>query len=248
MIEGDAERHRDLCRNFPSQDVIKLCRFVTFDGDSTLDGILAETPIPEDFDFLSIDIDGCDYFILESLRIYRPKFVCIEYNPTIPNEVDFVQPKDFSIKQGASAKAITSLAAAKGYALVATTYCNLIFVRNEFKEGVAGPDELSLDSLRDDTACRTFLFVGYDGTILSNKSSLAMPWHKMELDLSSLQQLPAFLRRFPHDYNLIQKFLFLFILLLKFPSQFCVRLAKFKERYSRKIVRLMWPYGIPGGT
>jgi len=70
LIEGDVKKHRDLCKNFPSQDVIKICRFVTFDGDSTLDRILQNTPIPCNFDFLSIDIDGCDYFIFESLEIY----------------------------------------------------------------------------------------------------------------------------------------------------------------------------------
>lgn len=228
LIEGNAERHRDLCRNFPSEDVVKVCRFVTFDGDSTLDGILGETPIPKDFDFLSIDIDGCDYFILESLRIYRPKVICIEYNPTIPNEVEFVQPKDFSIKQGSSAKAITRLAATKGYTLVATTYCNLILVRNEFRESVVGPDEVSLDLLRDDADCRTFLFVGYDGTILSNKSSLPMPWHKMELDLVSLQQLPGFLRRLPPDYNFIQKMALSVVLFFKFPRQFYKRISRSK--------------------
>ena len=31
LIEGDLNRHKDLCKNFPSPDVIKVCKFVTFD-------------------------------------------------------------------------------------------------------------------------------------------------------------------------------------------------------------------------
>src|SRR5579872_645620 len=95
LIEGDAKRHADLCKNIPSDEVIKLCEFVHFEGASSLDNILKKTNIPVDFDFMSIDIDGCDYHIWASLTDYRPKVICIEFNPTIPNEVEFVQPKTF---------------------------------------------------------------------------------------------------------------------------------------------------------
>ncbi len=45
------------------------------------------------FDFLSIDIDGCDYHIFEQLELFTPKIICIEFNHMIPNEVEFVQVK-----------------------------------------------------------------------------------------------------------------------------------------------------------
>ena len=66
LIEFDPKNYEELCRNIPSPAVIKLCQFVSFDGELTLDRILAQTPIPKNFDFLSIDIDGCDYFVFES--------------------------------------------------------------------------------------------------------------------------------------------------------------------------------------
>ena len=241
LIEADVKKHKDLCKNFPSHDVIKICQFVTLDGDSTLDFILQNTPIPTNFDFLSVDIDGCDYYVFDSLKIYQPKIICIEFNPTIPNDVEFVQPKDFSIKQSASAKSLTHLATTKGYSLVATTFCNLIFVKNEFKECVIGADDLALEELRDDADCKTYIFFGYDGTVLTNKSSIVMPWHNIELDLKSLQKLPFFLRRYPPDYNLIQKISFLFILLIKFPKQFFQRILMFKERWSRRIGKIVKP-------
>jgi hypothetical protein len=127
LIEANATKYRELCMNMVRGDVHKICEFVSFDGSSALDELLARTPIPRDFDLLSIDIDGCDYFIFESLTRFTPKVVCIEYNESIPNDVEFVQPKDMSIRQGASARSISRLAGRKGYTLVSATTANLIW-------------------------------------------------------------------------------------------------------------------------
>jgi hypothetical protein len=220
LIEGDRAKFKVLCGNLPQPEVIKVCRFVTLDGASTLDAILQETPIPADFDFLSIDIDGCDYHIFESLKVYRPKIVCIEFNPTVPNEIEFVQPADFAIKHGSGAKSIVRLAAEKGYALIAVTYCNLIFVRNDFRVAVTGSEIPTLESLRDDSEYRAFIFFGYDGSVLSNKNAISMPWHRLELDSRHLQQLPKYLRRFGEDYSVPQKLAFASFVLLRFPRSF----------------------------
>jgi hypothetical protein len=217
LIEGDARKYRQLCRNLPQDEVVKICRFVTLEGDATLDRILAGTAIPTDFDLLSIDIDGCDYHILESLRQYRPKVVCIEYNFSIPNEVDFVQAADFAVKQGSSARALVRLAAAKGYALCAVTETNLLLVREEFAAAVGSA---SLEALRDDTAWRNLVFFGYDGTLLSNREAIRMPWHRLHVPPARLQVLPPFLRAFGEDYGLVRKALFALWVLLRFPRDF----------------------------
>jgi len=208
LIEADRDKFETLCRNIPRPDVYKICQYVGFEGASSLDHILASTPIPRDFELLSIDIDGCDYFVFESLQQYRPKIVCIEYNPTVPNEVEFVQPKDFKVKQGAGAKSLNRLASEKGYCLVAATLTNLIFVREELHDLVAGPQRAPLEAVRDDAQYKAFVFAGYDGTILSNKTHVPMPWHGMNPSLSAFQQLPRFLRALPTDYTLLQKLAF----------------------------------------
>ena len=59
--------------------------------------MLEENNFIINFDFLSIDVDGCDYYLFESLTKYKPKLICIEYNPTIPNDVEFIQ-ESISIK------------------------------------------------------------------------------------------------------------------------------------------------------
>jgi hypothetical protein len=235
LIEGDKKRYLELCKNIPQSEVIKICKFVTFDGDSTLDAILRETPIPKHFDLLSIDIDGCDYFIFESLNEFKPKIICIEYNPTIPNEVEFIQPKSFKVKQGASALAVTNLAKSKGYQLVAVTKTNLIFIHQDFRDAVIGSIELSLNDLRDDSEIKMFLFSGYDGTILSNKKKVIAGWHGTGVYVSEMQALPRFLRTYSGDYSFIQS-----IMVKVWQGIFAVKYfinepEKFREKFKKLI-------------
>lgn len=228
LIEGDKKKYKKLCENIPQKDVIKLCRFVTLEGSSSLENILCGTSIPIGFDFLSIDIDGCDYHIFNSLNAYKPKVICIEFNPNIPNEIEFVQPADFSVKQGSSAKSTILLAASKGYFLTACTASNLIFVRNEFKTSVG---ESTIDAIRDDAGLRTFIFFGYDGTLLSNRETISVPWHRLTVHSQKLQIIPRCLRHFGEDYGFLQKILFALFVLLKFPSNFQ---GLFREKIQKK--------------
>jgi len=103
LIEGSAERVGVMTERFRANaKVIPVHAFVGFTPDDGLDKILAATPIPSDFDVLSIDIDGNDYHAWKAVSRYRPKLVVIEFNPTIPSAVEFVQPADMSINQGSS--------------------------------------------------------------------------------------------------------------------------------------------------
>jgi len=201
LIEGDPAKVIDLERNFPEETVYKICEFVGLEGGSTLDRIMARTPIPQDFDVLSIDIDGCDYWILDSLKDYQPKVIVIEFNPSIPNEVDFVQEPDFSIKHGASPRSLCTLAQQKGYSLVATTACNLFFVRNDFVHFVAAEGEtLTLEALRDDNDARVFLFSGFDGFLYLSRD-FPMRWHSHMVETTELQAIPALFRKYPYDWG-----------------------------------------------
>lgn len=206
LIEGDADRVKELTVNFPSDRVVKICSFVTHSGKSSLENLLSTTAIPDDFDFLSIDIDGMDYYVLESLKKYRPKLICIEFNPTIPNKIHFVQPENYSVKQGASAKAIQDLATRMNYSVVAGTACNLFLLSNQFTEAINQPN-LTLDVLVPRGEDPTYLFSGYDGTLLSNKSFIALNWHG-SFPVSSIQVLPKFLRVYSGDYSKVQQMLF----------------------------------------
>lgn len=202
LIEADAQRAAALAQNHPGSEVIKLSRRVGLDGADRLDAILSSSGVPVDLDVLSIDIDGCDYWVLDSLEIHRPRVIVIEFNPTIPNSVEFVQPRDFSVQQGSSPLSITRLAEAKGYVLVAVTFVNLILVRADLVDAVlgAGAAPPSLSDLRDDADCITHVFAGYDGTLLFSGAQVRLPWHQLEIDPERLQPVPRVWRSFPGDW------------------------------------------------
>ena len=44
--------------------------------------------LPNDFDFIIIDVDGIDYWIMADVLVdYKPNLICVEFNPTIPNDI-----------------------------------------------------------------------------------------------------------------------------------------------------------------
>lgn len=204
LIEGDKRKAHALEKNFPQDEVRKVCQFIHFEGPDSLDATLSRTPIPNDFDFLSIDVDGVDYHIFESMISFKPKVICVEFNPTIPNSVDFVQARDFAVKHGSSARALVRLGKEKCYSLVATTSCNLIFVRDDLRNFVV-EEEQTIQSLNPSGNDETYVFVGYDGSLLSNKESLKLVWHGLTIPLRSLKVLPRPLRVFPSDYGRLRR-------------------------------------------
>ncbi len=149
-IEGDPDKAAELRRNMePYPGVTPVCRYVSLEAEGRLDAILAGTPCPRTFDLLSIDIDGNDYWIWESLREYTPKVVAIEYNPNFTPQERKTIPYDPAHRwggtmfYGASAAALDALGRHKGYSLVAyTRKLNLFFVRGELAAGRFQPLEL----------------------------------------------------------------------------------------------------------
>lgn len=136
LIEGDENKYDVLKQNMSRwPETICIKKFVGLDETNRLDYILAETPLKKDLDLLSIDIDGDDYHVWNSLNNYRPKVVIIElgvyYKPGVlqVNEVgsDFV----FGVS-GTSISSMTKLAERKGYRLICCIGCNAVYVRSEF--------------------------------------------------------------------------------------------------------------------
>ena len=248
LIEADKKKYKELCKNIPDNKIIKLNKFVHFEGSNSLDSLLEENNFNINFDFLSIDVDGCDYYLFKSLTKYKPKLICIEYNSTIPNDIEFIQKKNFNIAQGCSALSLVNLAKKKDYSLIASTNSNLFFIFNEFKENIFGsgqitvtfPDgrvehDITLNSLIDDNCAKNYIFYGYDGRVLTTKK-VRLPWHK--LDIKEIKILPNSLLKFPDNYNFLQKIYFKLYsytyLLFRYPEKFKERVKKkFKKNYQQ---------------
>ena len=206
-IEGDYKKFNLLKKNFATKNAITINKFVKFEGKDTLDEILSENNFNKSFDLLSIDIDGNDYYILESLKKYTPKVIIIEFNPTIPNEIEFVQKKDIKINQGSSALSLNNLAKKKGYYLVAATETNLFFLHKDYQNKVTNNKDFELNEIVDDKNYRNFVWTGFDGKIFTNKK-INLIWHKIEFN--EIKILPKFLQKFPDNYNFFEKVLFRF--------------------------------------
>ena len=205
LIEPDKKKFKELCKNFPDKEIIKLNKYVETQGENKLDNLLKKFEFNLNFDFLSIDVDSIDFHIFKSINVFKPKIICIEFNPTIPNSINFVQPNDGNINQGSSAKSIVELAEIKKYSLISATKTNLFFVHEDFKNLVVGEKKYNLNDIVNDNEVKNFIFYGYDGTIFTSKK-VVLPWHN--LFVKDLNVLKKYIRKYPKNYNFFEKILF----------------------------------------
>jgi hypothetical protein len=137
-IEGDSARKEQLAAKFHSIIPSRLRLAIGIITAENINLTFSKIPVPSDLDFLSIDIDGMDIYLLDALDI-RPKIICIEYNAKFPaniskkpvyNSTKFWAGTDY---MGSSLKAMCETAEGKGYRLVATSITggNAFFVRDD---------------------------------------------------------------------------------------------------------------------
>jgi hypothetical protein len=208
LIEADQKKFKDLCRTYQDNDRITcINKMVTFKGGNTLDNILSQTPIPKNFDLLSIDVDGNDYHVWKSVVTYKPKLVIIEFNQTIPNGIEFVQKADWGINQGSSLLSLYKLSKQKGYELVAATDNNAFFVDAQYFP-LFEMDDNSPEGINREQKYITHIFQLYDGTLVLT-DNLKLLWHGVEIRPEKLQVLPRMFRFFPESkVSWLRKFLF----------------------------------------
>jgi hypothetical protein len=102
-----------------------------------VNAILDAHHVSAEFDLLSLDIDGIDYWVWHALH-RRPRVVVIEFNGTIPEHESRTVPYepafrwDGSDYYGASLRALVGLGRSKGYTLVhQLNSLNAFFVRSD---------------------------------------------------------------------------------------------------------------------
>ena len=71
-IESDEKKYNDLVKNFSNyKNIVCLNSMVGYNENDNLDTIVETTTFKDkEFDFISIDVDGLDYFIFERLNKY----------------------------------------------------------------------------------------------------------------------------------------------------------------------------------
>ena len=124
---------------YPLKDIDIISEFVDKDNFNSI--IKSYFKKDQEIDFLSIDVDGNDYYLFENLDL-KPKIICIEYNFWFGSKIKCSIPynKNFSwdgsIYSGASLNSLCSLAKKKGYHLIAleSNCVNAFFVRSDLKD------------------------------------------------------------------------------------------------------------------
>jgi hypothetical protein len=137
-IEGDKEQESKIRKTFKNILDNRLKLLIGFITTENINENISNCLRFKDIDFLSIDIDGNDVYILESLSIY-PKVICIEYNSKYRANLKKQQTYnpthqwDGTDNFGASFLSINHVANKKGYQVVATNICgtNMFLVRND---------------------------------------------------------------------------------------------------------------------
>jgi len=140
FIEGDPRKFEDLkntAMSFPSMLTV-LCMVGGERGEGrSLDDLLSKTPIPYNYEILSVDIDSSDLDVWSRHLDYRPTIVVIEINSSLMPGILCWHEEG---RPGNSFSATLAVARSKGYSLVCHTG-NMIFVKNEAMD-LIGLDQL----------------------------------------------------------------------------------------------------------
>lgn len=138
-IEGDNYLFARMAMAYqvlPQVDIVK--RWIT---PKNIVPLLQAYDVPKEFDFLSLDIDSYDYFVLDCvLEHYHPTFIMCEINEVIPPPIRFsMRPEgqlDLNTRfYGQSLAALNDLAEKHGYVIIRTHYMDAFLIDKKFVLG-----------------------------------------------------------------------------------------------------------------
>lgn len=142
IIDGDAAS-MEMVRKSPDiwrYDLQALAAFIDRDN---INGLFESVGFTGEIGLLSVDIDGNDYWVWDTIQVVNPVLVVVEYNSvfgsdhavTVPYDPKFdrTQAHYSNLYWGASLKALCLLAERKGYAFVGCNSAgnNAHFVRKD---------------------------------------------------------------------------------------------------------------------
>lgn len=138
LIEGDKEKFEEYTEELKNKYNIEcISEYVGYNEwkpENKLDNLLKNTSLPIEFDILSIDVDGPDYFILRDMEIYKPKILILEYNSFDIGKEYIIYKKDHIHKKSkfgnSNYSAMIDMAIKKGYIPVANSN-NLFCIRKD---------------------------------------------------------------------------------------------------------------------
>jgi len=142
IIDKDRQINFVKKRNFYWQNSIQICNRTV--SPENINKILEDHNFLKNFDLLSLDVDGLDYWILSELDLQSTSVLIIEYNPifgsdykiTIPNLKNFCREDYHKYYFGMSLKALKEICEKKGFYFIGSNSSNFnaFFVNNKYRD------------------------------------------------------------------------------------------------------------------
>ena len=130
LIENNDTHIKKINKLIKSTNIKVVNSTVEVDGENSIDSILEKIGKNNiEIGYMSIDIQSYDYYLFEKLKA-RPQIISIEFNPSIPPYIDYVDPPG-QVYLKCSAKAIERLAIKKDYKLVCCSPNNAFLIRED---------------------------------------------------------------------------------------------------------------------
>lgn len=133
-VEGDPASFGRLAQVYRGSPGVQLARLWV--SPENVVPILRAHSVPEEFEVLSLDIDGYDHFVLAAmLEEFRPLVICAEINEMIPPPIKFAVRYDPSYQWqgghffGQSLSKLAELGGSYGYGIADVHYNNAFLVR-----------------------------------------------------------------------------------------------------------------------
>ena len=131
------ESLHELCNEWQEanfKNVSIYCEGIPY-KEKGLEELLYKINVPRYLDVLFLDIDGGEYHLIKGLDYFRPKFICVEYDPSFPLSIEFV-PNTQKAGWQASSMAFYKLMCSKNYVYIKSFLQDHIFASKEFIESI----------------------------------------------------------------------------------------------------------------
>ena len=135
LIESDPDLYGRLVKNTEAYpDVITINDLVSMEDGHRLDNFLAKHDAPTMPDLVSIDVDGQEFHLWNSMMLFRPRVLVVELLPTESPDIDSMFIPAIGGEGQAGQIPTRQMGASKGYEMVAWTFTNMIFVQYELQD------------------------------------------------------------------------------------------------------------------
>ncbi len=143
LIDGEKVSVKKFNKTAKQMGITDVKAIAQFLNTENLKSVFARAEVPEEFDLLSIDVDGNDYWFWNAIDFVNPRVVIVEFNASLGPNLSLAVPYDPAFmrhekhKSGfycsASLTAFYKLAEKKGYSLIGcdSNGVNAFFIRKD---------------------------------------------------------------------------------------------------------------------